>query len=139
MMKLINFAPKLLMLCAMTLFTLSFTTENNAFKGPWEMLGMRKVNYSLDRDEIIVTRAEGIFTALKVKVKKAPINMQKLVVTFGNGEIEELELRNNFAAGSESRVIDLPGNKRVIKKIVFWYDTKNIANRKGIVEVWGRH
>jgi hypothetical protein len=27
----------------------------------------------------------------------------------------------------------------VIKKIVFWYDTKNIANRKGIVEVWGRH
>ncbi len=139
MMKLINFAPKLLMLCAMTLFTLSFTTENNAFKGPWEMLGMRKVNYSLDRDEIIVTRAEGIFTALKVKVKKAPINMQKLVVTFGNGEVEELELRNNFAAGSESRVIDLPGNKRVIKKIVFWYDTKNIANRKGIVEVWGRH
>jgi hypothetical protein len=72
-------------------------------------------------------------------VKKAPINMQKLVVTFGNGEVEELELRNNFAAGSESRVIDLPGNKRVIKKIVFWYDTKNIANRKGIVEVWGRH
>jgi hypothetical protein len=139
MMKLINFAPKLLMLCAMTLFTLSFTTENNALKGPWEMLGMRKVNYSLDRDEIIVTRAEGIFTALKVKVKKAPINMQKLVVTFGNGEVEELELRNNFAAGSESRVIDLPGNKRVIKKIVFWYDTKNIANRKGIVEVWGRH
>lgn len=139
MMKLINFAPKLLMLCAMTLFTLSFTTENNALKGPWELLGMRKVNYSLDRDEIIVTRAEGIFTALKVKVKKAPINMQKLVVTFGNGEVEELELRNNFAAGSESRVIDLPGNKRVIKKIVFWYDTKNIANRKGIVEVWGRH
>lgn len=139
MMKLINFAPKLLMLCAMTLFTLSFTTENNAFKGPWELLGMRKVNYSLDRDEIIVTRAEGIFTALKVKVKKSPINMQKLVVTFGNGEVEELELRNNFAAGSESRVIDLPGNKRVIKKIVFWYDTKNIANRKGIVEVWGRH
>jgi len=138
-MKLINFAPNLLMLCAMTLFTLSFTTENNALKGPWEMLGMRKVNYSLDRDEIIVTRAEGIFTALKVKVKKAPINMQKLVVTFGNGEVEELELRNNFAAGSESRVIDLPGNKRVIKKIVFWYDTKNIANRKGIVEVWGRH
>lgn len=138
MMKLTNFAPKLLMLCAMALFTLSFTTENNAFKGPWEMLGMRKVNYSLDRDEIIVTRAAGIFTALKVKVKKAPINMQKLVVTFGNGEVEELELRNNFAAGSESRVIDLPGNKRVIKKIVFWYDTKNIANRKGIVEVWGR-
>jgi hypothetical protein len=137
-MKLIQFAPKFLLFCALAMFAFSFTTEKTIVDGKWEMLGMRKVNYSLDRDEIAVTRAEGVFTALKVKVKKAPINMKKLVVTFGNGEVEEIELRNNFAAGSESRVIDLPGNKRVIKKIVFWYDTKNIANRKGMVEVWGR-
>lgn len=107
--------------------------------GGWEMLGMRKVNYALDHDEILVTRAEGVFSALKIKVKKAPINMHKLVVHFGNGETEELEVRNNFSAGSESRVIDLPGNRRVIRKIDFWYDTKNLAARKGIIEIWGRH
>jgi hypothetical protein len=119
---------------------MSFTTQPVATKdGPWEMLGMRKVNYGLDHDEIMVTRAEGVFTALKIKVKKAPINFHKLVVHFGNGETEELELRNNFSAGSESRVIDLPGNKRVIRKVEFWYDTKNLAARKGIIEVWGRH
>ena len=49
--------------------------------------------------------------------------MHKLVVHYGNGETENIELRNNFSAGSESRVIDL----RVIQKIVFWYDTKNLA------------
>lgn len=130
---------KAVALLAIAGFAFSFTTLKTAAWGPWEMLGMRKVNYSLDRDEIIITRAEGVFTALQIKVKKAPINMKKLVVTFGNGDVEEFELRNNFAAGSESRVIDLPGNKRVIKKVVFWYDTKNIANRKGIVELWGRH
>ena len=53
--------------------------------------------------------------------------MHKLVVHYGNGETENIEPRNNFSAGSESRVIDLPGNKRVIQKIVFWYDTKNLA------------
>ena len=51
--------------------------------------------------------------------------MHKLVVHYGNGETESIELRNNFSAGSESRVIDL----RVIQKIVFWYDTKNLARR----------
>ena len=55
--------------------------------------------------------------------------MHKLVVHYGNGETENIELRNNFSAGSESRVIDLRGNKRVIQKIVFWYDTKNLARR----------
>ena len=53
--------------------------------------------------------------------------MHKLVVHYGNGETENIEPRNNFSAGSESRVIDLPGNKRDIQKIVFWYDTKNLA------------
>ena len=116
-----------------TLFFMSFRPAG------WELLGSRKVNYGLDRDEIVVTRAEGVFTAIQLHIKRAPINMQKVVVHYGNGETDEIELRNNFAAGSESRVIDLKGNRRVIQKVVFWYDTKNIADRKGEVELWGRH
>ncbi|HEY5750463.1 MAG TPA: hypothetical protein VIU12_30580 [Chryseolinea sp.] len=42
----------------------------------------------------------------------------------------------NFAKDSNSRVIDLKGNKRNIDRIEFWYDTKDAANRKA--EVWGR-
>lgn len=114
---------------------MSFTSDQK----PWEKLGERKVNYGLDHDEILVTAAEGRFTALKIKVKKGGINMHKLVVVYGNGERDELELRNDFAPGSESRVLDLNGNKRVIQKVIFNYDTHNIANKKAIVELWGRH
>ena len=120
------------------LAAMSFTTLSNNAR-PWELLGARKVNYALDHDEILVTRAEGLFTGLQLKVKRGPVNMHRIVVHFGNGEKEEFELRENFRAGSESRVIDLPGNKRVIKKVDFLYDTKNLANRKGVVELWGRH
>lgn len=105
----------------------------------WEKLGERKVNYSADRDEIFVTAREGRFTALKIMVKKGGINMHKLVVHFGDGSSEELELRNEIPAGGESRVIDLPGKRRVIHHVVFWYDTKNFADRKAVVELWGRH
>ena len=120
------------------LAAMSFTTlpENTR---PWELLGVRKVNYALDHDEIVVTRAEGAFTGLQIKVKRGPVNMHRIVVHFGNGEKEEFELRENFRAGSESRVIDLPGNKRVIKKVDFLYDTKNLSDRKGVVELWGKH
>ncbi len=114
-------------------------TSLTADQDPWEMLGMRKVNYGLDRDEIVVTRAEGVFTALQIRVKGSPINMHKVVVHFGNGETQEFELRENFRAGSVSRVLDLPGNRRVIRKVVFLYDTKNLAGRKAVVQLWGRH
>ncbi len=129
---------KLLLVGMVALAAMSFTTLSEK-AGPWELLGARNVNYALDRDEIVVTRAEGFFTAIQIKVKRGPVNMHRLVIHYGNGEKEEIELRENFRAGSNSRVIDLPGNKRVIKKVDFLYDTKNLANRKGVVELWGRH
>lgn len=105
----------------------------------WEMLGAKKVNYGLDRDEINVTAKEGVFSALKLKVNRGGINLHRVAVHFGNGEVEELEVRANIAKGGETRVLDLPGNKRVIKKVVFWYDTKNYANQKAVLQLWGRH
>lgn len=136
-MKIMSLGVKMVFLALFATLAASFTLHQES--AGWELLGMRKINYGLDRDEIIVTRAEGTFNAIKLRVKRSPINMHKLVVHYGNGETHEVELRNNFAAGSESRVIDLPGAQRVIKKVVFWYDTKNLAGRKGVIELWGRH
>lgn len=111
----------------------------STFPPRWEKLGERNVNFRVDRDEIFVTASEGRFTALKIKVRKGAINLHKMVVHFGDGSEQEVETRNNIAAGGESRVIDLAGNRRVITKVVFVYDTKNFADRKAEVELWGRH
>ncbi len=119
----------------------SMATKPGVEKHPqrWEKLGQRKVNFKVDRDEIIVGRVEGFFTALQIKVRKGPVNMHRMVVHFRNGSTKEVELKNNFSDGDESRVIDLPGNVRVITKVVFWYDTKNFNDSKAVVELWGRH
>ncbi|MBC7778233.1 MAG: DUF2541 family protein [Phycisphaerae bacterium] len=127
---------KLFFASMVALVAMSFTSLENR---PWELLGARKINYGLDRDEIVVTRAEGVFTAVQLRIKRSPINMHKMSIHYGNGEVDEKDLRENFRAGSTSRIIDLPGNKRVIRKVVLWYDTKNLANGKGVVELWGRH
>lgn len=127
-------------LCLLSLAWSSFTTLSSPTVPPkWELLGSRKVNYGLDKDEIIVTAREGVFSALKIKVLRGGINLHRVAVHFGNGEVEELEVRENIPANGESRVLDLPGNKRVVQKVVFWYDTKNYAGKKAVVNLWGRN
>lgn len=105
----------------------------------WELLGTRTVKFINDRDEINVTAKEGLFTALRVKVLRSAMDMNKMTVHFGDGSSEDIEMRNSFKAGDQSRIIDLPGNRRIIKKVVFWYDTKNYKKRRAVVELWGRH
>ena len=106
----------------------------------WEKLGQRKVNYKIDRDEIMVTAREGRFSAVKLIVRKGAVNMHKMTIHFGDGTQQEVNLKNNIPAGGETRVIKLKGQKkRVIRKVVFWYDTKNLANKRATVELWGRH
>lgn len=105
----------------------------------WERLGVRKVNYGLDHDVIPVGVHEGGFKKLKVVVNGSPLNMHKMVVHFGNGSKENIELKHNFSKASASRVIDLPGEKRIIKKIEFWYDTKNLARGRATIRVFGMH
>jgi hypothetical protein len=121
-------------------FAATSPAPGNASNPPrWEHLGSKKVDYALDRDEIIVTAREGKFTAVKFMVKRSGINLHKCVVHFENGGIQELDLRENIPADGETRVIDLDGKRRFIEKIVFWYDSKGYADRKAVIEVWGRH
>lgn len=130
----------LLLLAVLAFSSFSFTIDNQtAFPPKWEKLGQRKVNFKLDRDEIFVTANEGAFSAIKIGVKNTGINMHRCVVHFRNGDTQNVQLRDNIAAGSTTRVIDLKGGKRIIKKVVFWYDTKNIKFKKGTLELWGRH
>lgn len=115
-------------------------TEKGIHPPKWEKLGQRKVNYKLDRDEIMVTARDGRFSAVKLKVRKGGVNMHKMTIHFGDGTVQNVNLKNKIPAGGATRVVDLKGKKkRVIRKVVFWYDTKNLANRKAVVELWGRH
>lgn len=124
----------LLMLCAFFLLT-----SGMAQTGSWERLGTRAVDYKLDKDVVQVGAKKGGFTKLKVVVDGGSINMHKMIITYGNGTKETLELRHNFRPNSASRLIDIRGGKRLIQTITFYYDTKNLAHSKAVLTVFGRH
>lgn len=121
------------------LFTAFLLVSFTGTAQKWERLGSRVVNYGLDKDVIHVGAHEGAFTKLRIVVKGGAINMHKMTIEYMNGEKDEVELRHNFSKQSASRIIDLNGNKRLIKKITFFYDTKNLARRRAAVHVFGRH
>jgi Protein of unknown function (DUF2541) len=103
----------------------------------WQQLGTRIVDYTLDYDAVPITYKKGVFTTLKIKVNEGTITMHRCMITFENGEKQEIEIKHQFTAGSE-KIVDLKGNSRIIEKVTFWYDTKNKSSQKAVVEVWGK-
>ena len=102
----------------------------------WEKLGERHVDAKADRDVIHVGRDDGAFTAIQIQVDGSALAMFEIKVVFGNGETFEPSTRVVFSKDSRSRVIDLPGNKRVIKRVEFKYRDLP-GGGKAKIELWG--
>lgn len=106
--------------------------------GRWELLGQREVDFRNDHDQIDVGRSEGRFKQIQFRVKDAPIEVTNMVVTFANDQTFSPKIRHRFADGSGTHVIDLPGERRTIKRIYFNYRSISRREGKGTVEVLAR-
>ncbi len=104
----------------------------------WVVLGERQVSDRVDHDVIPVSGARGDFRRIKLTVQRASVDFHRVVVHFGNGGDQTVNLRNTIPAGGESRVIDLDGGDRVIRSIEFWYDANTMRGRHAQVRVFGR-
>ena len=104
----------------------------------WVNLGSCKVHGSRDYDEIIVTGSRGDFKAIKLFVENEGIDFDRVAVHYVNGQVDRVEIKNFIPAGGETRVIDLAGGDRVIKKVVFYYKSNPGTLRKGKVVLFGR-
>lgn len=110
-----------------------------AERGGWEFLGSRMVNDRVDRDEIDVTASKGDFKAIKLVVKRRAVHILDMKVHFGSGGTQDVEVRQVIPAGGETRVIDLRGSDRFIRKVVFWYEANSLRGRKAEIHLWGLH
>ena len=133
-------APLTLLLSLTLILGLSsFDMDRRRGVDNWEKIGTKVVNFKIDKDVVKVGADDGRFTKLKLAVSGGGLNMHRMVVHYGNGERDEIEVRHDFSKKSASRVIDLKGNTRIIQKITFVYDTKNRAGMKAKLHVFGKH
>lgn len=105
----------------------------------WQKLGDRYVSHSVDRDEIQVRAKDGRFDAIKLRVNYRAVRFRDVKIHFGNGDVQDVQLRRRIPAGGETRVILLQGDrKRIVDKVVFWYNTVGRGRAQAEVELWGR-
>jgi hypothetical protein len=106
--------------------------------GHWQLLGEQEVDFKNDHDRIDVKRSAGPFRQLRVEIRDAPIEIREMTVTFGDGRRFKTNIRGPFREGSETHVIDLPGNRRSIDGVDFVYQSLNRRRGKGRVLLYGR-
>ncbi len=103
----------------------------------WDLLGTRRVSFTLDHDAIVVGAREGAFRAIKIEVAGGNLEMYNIRLTFGNGDTWSPNTRVQFHEGGWSRTIDLPGPARVIRRIDFWYRSR-VRRGAATVRVFGQ-
>ena len=117
------------------------STAANPLPGPtsdWDHIGMRPVDFRVDHD-VISGAGDGAFRAIRIDVEGGDLEMFDVKITFANGETFSPGMRLYFREGTRSRVIDLPGAARLIRRIDFFYRSALFgAQGRAIVHVYGR-
>jgi hypothetical protein len=112
--------------------------QRNRRPGPWIYLGDSNVDGARDHDNIKVGRADGRFQELQLRVQRAPIDFDRVVVHFANGGDQELPVRYKIAPGGSTRPIDLRGNERAIQSVEVWYNKGRWGRSKPKLLLYGR-
>ncbi len=103
-----------------------------------EFLGKREVNFGIDRDTIPVSRAAGPLRQLIVVARMNPVEVYNIRVIFESGASEDFSLREKLFEERDRLIVDLPGNARRVREVIFRYRKLNNAARRAVVELWGR-
>uniref|UniRef100_B8HV24 Uncharacterized protein n=1 Tax=Cyanothece sp. (strain PCC 7425 / ATCC 29141) TaxID=395961 RepID=B8HV24_CYAP4 len=78
------------------------------------------------------------YQAVKVRAVRGSADIKQLNLRFGDGTTQQLYVRENLNQGSETRWIDLQGNKRCITRITVVGDTDDRSQNRALLQVFGR-
>jgi hypothetical protein len=110
----------------------------SAHAADWVYLGQAHVDGQSDHDNIEVGKAAGRYRFLQIRVKNAPIEFERIVVHYGNGEPEVIQVRDVIRRGQHSRAIALQGD-RFVKSFELWYAKARPASVRPELTLWGQH
>jgi hypothetical protein len=116
---------------------LMFYVAPSAHAASWAYLGQAHVDGQRDHDNIEIGKAAGRYRFLQVRVQNAPIEFDRIVVHYGNGEPEILQVRDVIRAGGHSRAIPLQGD-RFVQSFELWYGKARRNSGKPQLTLWGQ-
>jgi len=92
-------------------------------------LGDTHVGAGVDHDTVRVGSSKGTYRAIQLRVSGGAVNFIRVVIRYGNGTQEEIKVASQIPDGGRTRIIDLPGDRRIIQSVDFWYAKANWKKR----------
>lgn len=123
-------------LFAMVLVAATVTTAQAQRRHTWILLGERHIDGRVDSDKIDIGRDNGTFRGIQFRVTGGTVNFERISVKYLNGQHEDIDVRSEIRPRGKTRVIDLPGERRVIESVSMWY-TKGNWRTRPTVRVYG--
>src|SRR5690349_19967098 len=100
----------------------------------WDTAHMGDQHY---HEDIKLGGAAGRYRFLQIHVVNAPIAFDHIVVHYGNGEPETLQVRDVIRRGGKTRAIPLHCD-RIVQSLELWYSNANPNSAKPEVTLWGK-
>src|SRR5437868_15524185 len=110
--------------------------DHERYRGRWEYLGQAHADGRHDHDRIVVNNGER-FRALQLGIKGGDIDFERVVVHFENGQDHDVQFRERVRSGEKTRAIDLPGDRRRIRSVEFWYGKAGWGRSRPTMNLWG--
>jgi hypothetical protein len=124
------------MLVALALVSTTVSSAQAQHRRGRVLLGERHIDGRVDSDKIDIGRDNGTFRGIQFSVSGGTVNFDRISVKYLNGEHEDFDVRSEIPPGGTTRVIDLPGRRRVIESVSMWYSKGNWRTRP-TVRVYG--
>lgn len=87
----------------------------------WDFLGVTQIDGTRDHDKIQVTRRNGFFHAIQLRVGGDAIFFDRIVVHFGDGSSEVLAVQGRIWPDGRNHIIGFSGERRVVESVEVWY------------------
>lgn len=124
-------------MCLFAVMVFCFLGSTAAHAKDWIYLGSAHVDGQHDHDDIKVRDANGRYRFLQLRVISAPIQFDRIVVHYGNGDSETLHVRDVIPAGGQTRALKLQGD-RIVASFELWYAKADPNSGKPEVALYGR-
>jgi hypothetical protein len=113
--------------------------EDHAMRNGYTYLGERWVqgNGQVVHEAIGGLKHDGRWSSVMLVIEHSPVEMEDVVITFGDNEQYRPGQKLVFGPDSTTREIALPGGTRVIRRVDFVFNNFP-GNGKAKVELWAR-
>jgi hypothetical protein len=130
--------PKHFRYATFALLALAFATSAFARGQFWNFLGSVHLEGGQDRGVIQITRRNGLFHTIQLRVSGDSIFFDRVIVHFANGTSEEFLVSDRILPEGKNYVIDLHGESRVLENVELRY-YKEAWEHNPKVSLYGTH